>query len=412
MRALYGAGLLDAAAATARGGPGRRVGDGAGGEGRSRAGRDGVGWDPKARSSILHERRITVRGCPAPMVSSPAHRAVALRRRGRGRRDRGAGGGARADRAGIRARRCACSSARARSAHTRPSHNSGVIHAGVYYTPGSLKARLCVEGARELYALLRGARHRGAERCGKLILATDPGELDRLEELQRRARGQRRARAAPDRRGRDRGARAPRARDRRAALARHRDRRLRSASRAPTPHDVLDAGAEIATGCGVTACGAGRGRCAWRTPAASPRRAMRSSARARGPTAWRSPAGADPDPRIVPFRGAYLRLVPERRQPRALADLSRSRPLAAVPRRAPDRRIDGEVLIGPTALMAGARDAYALAHRAPPRPTRHARLAGHVADDRAAGGAPGSPSCITPRCARRSCAPPRATCPS
>jgi L-2-hydroxyglutarate oxidase LhgO len=67
------------------------------------------------------------------------------------------------------------------------SRNSEVIHGGLYYPTGSLKARLCVEGRRALYAFLE--RHQVAfDRCGKLVVAVEPAHLARLEAIFEQAR--------------------------------------------------------------------------------------------------------------------------------------------------------------------------------------------------------------------------------
>jgi L-2-hydroxyglutarate oxidase LhgO len=68
------------------------------------------------------------------------------------------------------------------------SHNSGVVHSGIYYRPGSLKARLCVAGAE---AMVRFCAEHGIpyERCGKVIVSTREEELAQLEELYRRGVG-------------------------------------------------------------------------------------------------------------------------------------------------------------------------------------------------------------------------------
>ncbi len=237
-------------------------------------------------------------------------------------------------------------------------HNSGVVHAGVYYTPGSLKARLCVEGARELYAYCE-ERSIPVQACGKVILATEPGELGRLEELERRAAangvaGVRRIDAGgieelePHARG-IAGLHVPSTGIVEFDALAH-----------AYAQDVLHAGGAIATGCGVRGMEAGA-------------RSLRI-VHARGATearhaivcagAWSdrlaAGAGANPDPRIVPFRGAYLRLTPARRE--LVRGLIYPVPDPALPFLGVHltRRIDGEVLLGPTALLAGARDAYSL----------------------------------------------------
>ena len=71
--------------------------------------------------------------------------------------------------------------------HPRPgletsTHNSGVIHAGIYYPTGSLKAALCVEGRERLYAFCRTHAVPHVQ-CGKLIVAGHPGEIGELDRL-------------------------------------------------------------------------------------------------------------------------------------------------------------------------------------------------------------------------------------
>ncbi|HEX3511519.1 MAG TPA: L-2-hydroxyglutarate oxidase [Solirubrobacteraceae bacterium] len=244
-------------------------------------------------------------------------------------------------------------------ARHQTSHNSGVIHAGIYYEPGSLKARLCVAGARALYDYCeeRGVR---AERAGKLVIATEAAQLPRLHEL--------------DRRGRANGVAGLRLLAEREIAEVEPHARGVAALHSPGTGivdfaavarsfagDARAAGATVHTGCELLR-------------AAPVPRGLRLE-HARGTTiaghavfcagAWSdrlaAAAGADPDPRIVPFRGAYLRVAPEQRE------LVRAMIYPVPDPRLPflgvhlTRGLDGELLLGPTALLAPARDAYSLA---------------------------------------------------
>jgi (S)-2-hydroxyglutarate dehydrogenase len=238
------------------------------------------------------------------------------------------------------------------------AHNSGVLHAGIYYAPGSVKARLCVEGARELYRYCeeRGIAH---QRCGKLIVATDSSELPRLRELQRRGtangvQGLRWIDAAEIQ------ALEPHARGICALHSPSTGIVDFSAVTRSYADDVRELGGTLATGCGIE-----RVRLATRAL-----RLTHSSGTIEASHAifcagaWADrlavAAGAGRDPRIVPFRGAYLRLVAERRH--LVRSLIYPVPDPSVPFLGVHltRHISGEVLIGPSALLAGARDAYRL----------------------------------------------------
>ena len=261
--------------------------------------------------------------------------------------------------------RCATTGCGSRSLDREPaiaahqtSHSSGVIHAGIYYEPGSLKARLCVAGARRPVRLLRRARHR----------CTPDRQADRRHELGR-APPPRRARAAGGgKRRRGTAARRSAGDSRDRAARRRRSPALHSPNTGVVDFarvagafaaDLERAGGSVRTAVGVSRIDGERGRGHGRSTAAGrPAPERRSSAPEHGPTASRVAAGAEDEPRIVPFRGAYLRLRPER---------SRLVRANVYPVPDPDlpflgahltRGSDGAVLLGPSALIVGARDAY------------------------------------------------------
>jgi (S)-2-hydroxyglutarate dehydrogenase len=242
-------------------------------------------------------------------------------------------------------------------------HNSGVVHAGIYYAPGSLKARLCVEGARDLYAFCE--EHAvPVERCGKVIVATSEDELPGLDALEWR--------------GRQNGVPGLRRVDRRGLLELEPHAEGVAALHSPATGivdfpavaralagEVIEHGGRITLGRAVTAVDSRPGEVVLQTSDGD--LAARHAVFCAG--AWSDrlavAAGSPADPRIVPFRGAYLRLRPERR------DLVRSLiypvPDPALPFLGVHltRHIDGDVLVGPTALMVGARDAYRLRRISP-----------------------------------------------
>jgi (S)-2-hydroxyglutarate dehydrogenase len=233
------------------------------------------------------------------------------------------------------------------------THNSGVIHAGLYYEPGSLKARLCVEGAAALYEYCE-RRGIAAERCGKLVVATRPADLERLDALERRARANGvpgLARLGPD----ELRTIEPAARGLAALHSPNTGMVDFGAVASAYAADVVAHGGEVRTGAAVEALVegedhveavlAGDGELSRRAVAA--RRAVACAGAWSDRLALRS--GARPDVRIVPFRGAYLTLrrtdlvrgqiypVPDPALPFLGVHLSRT--------------IAGDVLIGPTALL-------------------------------------------------------------
>jgi (S)-2-hydroxyglutarate dehydrogenase len=237
------------------------------------------------------------------------------------------------------------------------SHNSGVIHQGIYYAPGSLKARLCREGADALYEYC-AANGIAAEACGKVVVAVREADLPRLDELERRARSN----GVPELR-RLSPAELREVEPQAAGLAALHSPRTGmvdfAAVAAAYARDIAAYGGEIRTGADV--------RAVVDRPGGVDVVAGDEIARARRAVtcagSWSdrlaSASGAPAGVRIVPFRGAYLKLrrgrehlvrgqiypVPDPALPFLGVHLSPT--------------IHGDVLIGPTALLSA--DARALA---------------------------------------------------
>lgn len=239
-------------------------------------------------------------------------------------------------------------------------HNSGVVHAGVYYPPGSLKARLCRRGV-ELLREYTAEKGIVLDEVGKVVVAVDATDEERLAEVRRRAL----ANGVPGvtMLGPD-GLRdvEPHVRGRAA---------LHSPTTAITDfpavaralaEDVVDAGGEVLLGhevvdmrplrSGMEILLAGEGS---RSRLAADRVVICGGLHV---DRLARMAGGDPDPRIVPFRGEYHLLAPDR------ADLVRGLVYPVPDPRYPflgvhlTRRVDGTVDVGPNAVLAGAREGY------------------------------------------------------
>jgi (S)-2-hydroxyglutarate dehydrogenase len=235
-------------------------------------------------------------------------------------------------------------------------HNSGVIHSGLYYRPGSLKAKLCVTGAEAMVAFCRehGIPH---EICGKVVVATSDRELPALEELQRRGQ----ANGVP-------------------GLAMVGPERLRELE----PHTaglralhvpstgitdyaavtrkyaelVAAANGSVLTGTEVVGIARGSGEVVVETTRGDyPAGFLINCAGLYSDRVSRM-AGADTEVRIIPFRGEYYEIAPSRRS--LVRGLIYPVPDPDLPFLGVHftRRVDGSIEAGPNAVLALRREGY------------------------------------------------------
>lgn len=234
-------------------------------------------------------------------------------------------------------------------------HNSGVIHSGIYYAPGSLKADLCRRGAEATKEFC--ARHGIAVlECGKLLVATNPLEMQRLDALYERAGVNR---IAVDRLSADElKAAEPNIRGLAAVRVRSTsivDYRLVSEAMGRA---IVAAGGEIALNATVTSIRQEPGMAtvvagdrSWNALRVVNCAGLQSDRVARA-------AGARLDLQIVPFRGEYYRLPPSRNA--LIQSLIYPVPDPDLPFLGIHltRTVDGGITVGPNAVIALAREGY------------------------------------------------------
>ncbi|MGW1532723.1 L-2-hydroxyglutarate oxidase [Streptomyces aureus] len=236
-------------------------------------------------------------------------------------------------------------------------HNSGVVHAGLYYRPGSLKARLCSRGM----AMIREyCRDRGLpyEECGKLVVAVTDDEVPRLEALYATARENR----VPGLRRVDAGEIHELEPYSVGRAALHSPRTAitdYTAIARSFARDVVDSGGEVWLGFPVTRVTRLPGGGA---EVASGDRTLRADrlvlcAGLHSDSVARLADDGD-EPQVVPFRGEYMTVAPDR------AHLVRGLIYPVPDPRYPflgvhfTRRVNGEVEVGPNAVLALAREGY------------------------------------------------------
>lgn len=247
--------------------------------------------------------------------------------------------------------------AEARLAAHQSGRNSGVVHSGLYYRPGSAKARLCAEGREALY---RFCAEEGiaCRRTGKLVVAAAAEELPRLDELERRGRANGLAgleRLATD----DLRERFPEVAGVAGLFVAETGIADYPAVVAALARRTAELGGEVRTEARVTAVRGGAGGLTIETAGGAPVAAsfLVNCAGLQSDRVARL-AGARPEVRIVPFRGDYLELAPGAPWPVAV-------PVYPVP----DPRfpflgvhltptLDGRVEVGPNAVLALDRHGY------------------------------------------------------